>query len=127
MYKALFEHWIYDPSDQVYLNTPPNSSSSCLYKSLPPFTDPGLGPSLCPPPYQGSELLRAANPLKEDRELRTLRSAVPLAVVVFVAVVCVGPSDLGLCLTGALHYKSGLPTYNLLQQTRPRIFGVQET
>ena len=38
-------------------------------------------------------------------ESPTLRSAVPLAAFLFVVFVVVGPSDLGPCLTRALHYK----------------------
>ena len=62
VYKALSEHWIYDPLESVYLDTP-----SELVEQLPLLdsttnNDPGLGPSLCPP--SRSELLRAANPLK---------------------------------------------------------------
>ena len=57
------------------------------------------------PPYQGAELPRAACSFRRRRESQTFRSAVPSAAVIFVAVlVVVGPSDLGLCLTGALHY-----------------------
>ena len=56
-------------------------------------------------PYQGSELPRAASSFKRGRESRTLHSAVPSAAALFVAVlVVVGPSDLGLSLTGALPY-----------------------
>ena len=53
-------------------------------------------------PPQVSELLRVASSCKRRRDNQTLRSAVPSAVILFVVVV--GPSDLGLCLTGALHY-----------------------
>ena len=65
---------------------------------------PGRAISLCPP-HQGSELLRVASSFKRRRESRTLRSAVPSAVLLFVAVVVfAGRSDRGFCLTGALHY-----------------------
>ena len=44
----------------------------------------------------------------------------PLAAVRFVAVfVVVGPSDLGLCLTGALHYMDLLTEYEFKVQYRP--------
>ena len=63
------------------------------------------GPFFLPPPHQRSELPQAANSFKGGRESRTLRSAVPSAVVLLVAVFVVfGPSDLGFCLTRALHY-----------------------
>ena len=53
--------------------------------------------------HPGSEILRAASSFKRRRESQTLRNAVPLAAFLFVVV---GPSDLDLCLIGALHYIS---------------------
>ena len=61
-------------------------------------------------PHHGSELLRAASSFKRRRDSWTLRSAVQSAAFLFVVFVVAGPSDLCLCLTGALHNKSGLPT-----------------
>ena len=112
MSKTLNEHWPYNPAEPGYLRTrpTPHSSSNSLRKSLP-HTDPG---PVCfsLPPYQGSEVLRAASSFKRTMESRTLRSAVTAAdstvlsaAFLFVVFVVVGPSDLSLCLTGALHYK----------------------
>ena len=62
VYKALSEHWIYDPSEPVYLNTLSELVENLPLQDSTTHIDPGLGPSLCPP--SRSELLRAANPLK---------------------------------------------------------------
>ena len=94
----------YNPVELGYLRTrpTPHSSSKYLRKSLQ-YTDPGPG-CFSLPPYQGSELLRAASSFKRRRESRKLRSAVPLAAFLFVVFAVFGLSDLGPYLTGALHY-----------------------
>ena len=95
-------HWIYDPADPVYLDTPPHSSSNLPSKdSITPLSRARLLPFA---PYFGSELLRTANPLqgKESSE-----HSVPLHRRLFVWFVCFGLSwavDLAHCLSGALHY-----------------------
>ena len=100
--KTLNEHWPYNLVEPGYLRTRPipHSSSNSLRKSLL-HTDPRLG-CISLPTQQASELLRVASSFKRRRESRKLRSTVPSAAVLFV--VFVGPSELGLCLTGALHY-----------------------
>ena len=105
MSKTLNEHWPYKPVEPGYLRTrpTPHSWSNSLRKSLPHIPIPGRAVSLCPP-YQGTELLRAASSFKRRRESGTLRSAVPSEAFLFVVFVVAGPSDLGPCLTGALQY-----------------------
>ena len=118
MSKTLNEHWPYHPVEPGYLRTRPtsHSSSNSLRKSLP-HTDPGLG-CFSLPPYQGSELLRAASSFKRRRESRTLRSAVLSAAFLFVVFAVVGPSYHGLCLTGALHYKDTLASRGKIQSRK---------
>ena len=86
----------------TYVYTPPHTRREILFASLyHTYRSRGL---FLFAPYQGSELLRAASSFKRRRKSRTLRSAVPSAAFVFVVFAVVGPSDLGVCLTGALYY-----------------------
>ena len=88
----------------TYVHAPPHTRRAILFASLYDILI-RAGPFLFAP-HQGSELLRAASSFKRRRESRTLRSAVPSGAFLFVVFVVFGPSDLGLCLTGALHYTS---------------------
>ena len=106
MSKRVNEHWPYNPVEPGYLRTrptPPTLVEQFLFASLYHISIPGRAVPLYTP-HQGSELLRVTRSFKRGRESRARHSAVPSAAVLFVVLVVVGPSDLGLCLTGALHY-----------------------
>ena len=62
MYKALIEHWNYDPSKSVYLDAPSELLEPLPLHDSTTHTDPGLGPSL--PPLDEIRAAAAANPLK---------------------------------------------------------------
>ena len=86
VYKALSEHWIYDPSESVYLDTPSELVEQLPLQDSTTHIDPRLGPSLCPP--SRSELLRAASPLKgkasfEDSVALCLRQLLFLVLLLF--------------------------------------------
>ena len=61
VYKALREHWIYDPSESVYLDTPSELVEKLPLKDYHTYRS-RAGPFSLPP--LRSELLRTANPLK---------------------------------------------------------------